>query len=125
MPFSEQVKPLWDKSPLTLMQLAEHCNISESSASRYINGKTTPPADIAEKMLLLLGGTAAPAGEERDTALTLRHVQEIYEKQLEMIRADHEKEVSGLRRDKVWMLRAIIALFLFIIWESSPICTMA
>ena len=76
MAFYEQVKPLWDKSKLTLAQVAEICNISESSASRYLNGKVNPPADVAEKILDILGGSATEKeGDEMQTAL--QHIREI------------------------------------------------
>ena len=39
MTFSERAKPLKNKGNLTLKQIAEACNISESMVSRYINGQ--------------------------------------------------------------------------------------
>ena len=115
MPFSDRVKPLWDKSDLTLQQLAELCNISESSASRYLNGKVNPPADIAEKMLELLGG-ASPAEGEKDMQMPLQHIREIYEAQIASMKADYANHISDLRRDKTWMFRAIIVMFGVIVY---------
>ena len=112
MSFSEQIKPLWDKTELTLQQVAERCNISESSASRYINGKINPPADIAEKMLLVLGGEPmASKGESANMTVAIQQIREIYEKELETIRALHDNQIESLNRDKLWMFRAIIVLF--------------
>ena len=112
MSFSEQIKPLWDKTELTLQQVAERCNISESSASRYINGKINPPADIAEKMLLVLGGEPmAVKGESANMTVAIQQIREIYEKELETIRALHDNQIESLNRDKLWMFRAIIVLF--------------
>ena len=112
MSFSEQIKPLWDKTELTLQQVAERCNISESSASRYINGKISPPADIAEKMLLVLGGEPmAVKGESANMTVAIQQIREIYEKELETIRALHDNQIESLNRDKLWMFRAIIVLF--------------
>ena len=112
MSFSEQIKPLWDKTELTLQQVAERCNISESSASRYINGKINPPADIAEKMLLVLGGEPmAIKGESANMTVAIQQIREIYEKELETIRALHDNQIESLNRDKLWMFRAIIVLF--------------
>lgn len=115
MAFSERVKPLWDKSELTLAQLAELCNISESSASRYLNGKVNPPADIAEKILEVLGG-ASPVEGEKEMQSVVQHVREIYEAQIASMQADHISRVEDLRRDKTWMFRAIIVLFGVIIY---------
>lgn len=122
MPFSERVKPLWDKSELTLAQLADHCNISESSASRYLSGKINPPADIAEKILEMLGGAppAAPEEkgkkEEKEMQSTIQHIREIYTAQIATLQAEHDSRVSDLQKDKVWMFRAIIVLFVVLLY---------
>ena len=117
MTFAEQVKPLWDKTELTLQQLAERCNISESSASRYINGKTIPPADVAEKMLQILGGGPIVArGESENMNIAIQQIREIYEKEIETLRTVHDSQLASLYRDKVWMFRAIVVLFCFIVY---------
>ena len=126
MPFASQVKPLWDKSELTLDQLAELCNISASSASRYINGKVNPPADIAEKILVVLGG-AVPVEGEKEMQTIVQHIREIYDRQIAAMQehhaaqiasmqADHDSRVADLRRDKAWMFRAIIVMFGVIVY---------
>ena len=105
MPFCERVKPLWDKSDMTLAQLADLCNISESSASRYLNGKISPPADIAEKILEVLG-EAPPAKGDSDMQITIQNIREIYEAQIASMKADHTSRIEDLRRDKTWMRSA-------------------
>lgn len=137
MPFASQVKPLWDKSELTLAQLADLCKISESSASRYLSGKVNPPADIAEKILEALGAPP-PAEGDKDMQTIVQHIREIYEAQIGTMRehhaaqiatmrehhtsqiaamqADHASRVEDLRRDKVWMFRAIIVLFVVVLY---------
>ena len=126
MPFVSQVKPLWDKSGLTLAQLADLCNISESSASRYLSGKVIPPADTAEKILEVLGAPPQ-AGGEKEMQTTVQHIREIYEAQIGTLRehhasqiaamqADHASRVEDLRRDKLWMFRAIIVLFVVMLY---------
>ena len=115
MAFYEQIKPLWDKSEMTLLQLAEQCNISESSASRYLNGKVTPPADVAEKMIEILGGTAAPKGDTEMQSV-VQHIREIYEAQIAMMQASHATEVAALNRDKRWLALFILVLFGVIVY---------
>lgn len=125
MPFSERVRPLWDKSELTLAQLADRCNISESSASRYLSGKINPPADIAEKILEMLGGAPPATPEEKgekEMQSTIQHIREIYTAQIATLQAEHASRVQDLQRDKVWMFRAIIVMFgviLYIFADAS------
>ena len=101
MPFLKQVKPLWDRSPLTLAELAELCGISESSASRYINGKVSPSADLAERILQVLGGTSEPAktppeAQIAHTSLTM-HLREIYQAQIATLQENHANQLSTLQ----------------------------
>ena len=109
MPFRDQIKPLWDKSELTLAQLAEICNISESSASRYLNGKVAPPVDVAEKIIAVLGGdNKTKEGHEMQSVV--QHIREIYEAQIHAMEANHASRVADLQRDKRWMAVAIVVL---------------
>ena len=115
MSFFEQVKPLWDKSELTLAHLAEICNISESSASRYLNGKVNPPADVAEKILILLGGPAPVNGGD-DMQTVVREIREIYEAEISLLRADHAEQISALNKDKKYLAIFAVVLFAVIIY---------
>lgn len=110
MAFHEKVKPLWDRSTLTLAQLADLCNISESSACRYITGKTTPPADIAEKMLIVLEEPVPPKGGQ-DPASMVQQIREIYEAQIALLRAEHTSQLASLRRDKLFLFFAAMTMF--------------
>lgn len=115
MPFREQIKPLWDRSELTLAQVAECCNISESSASRYLNGKVTPPVDIAEKIIAVLGGeNVTKEGQEMQSMV--QHIREIYEAQIDDLQEEHNKHVAELQRDKRWMAIFIFILFAVIVY---------
>ena len=111
MPFREQIKPLWEQSELTLAQIAEICNTSESSMSRYLNGKITPPVDIAEKIIAVLGGENVTKGGQ-DMQSMIQNIREIYEKQIATMEADHASQVKGLQRDKAWLFGALIVMFL-------------
>lgn len=42
------------EKPLTLREIGEQCNVSESMVSRYISGTVKPPDDVAEKILEVL-----------------------------------------------------------------------
>lgn len=106
MTFSERVKPLKDKSSLTLAAIAAECNISESMVSRYINGKVMPPADIAEKMLTLLG-EAGPAPKKEDT-----NMGEV----IDRITAMYEAQIRMLQREKHVLAGMVVILFIVIIY---------
>ena len=118
MAFYEQVKPLWDKSEMTLAQLAELCNISESSASRYLNGKINPPADTAERILSALGGAVAPTEKKGDQEMQIvvQHIREIYEAQIAIMQSNHASRVEELRKDKLWLAGFIFVLFCVIVY---------
>lgn len=106
MTFSERAKPLKDKSSMTLAEIAEECNISESMVSRYINGKIVPPADIAEKMLELLGGAAPERKQESDDmGIVIDRISEMYENQIKV-----------LQREKYVLAGLVIVLFIVILY---------
>ena len=52
--FSEKARAMRMKSPLTLREIGEQCNVSESMVSRYISGTVKPSDDVAEKILEVL-----------------------------------------------------------------------
>lgn len=140
MPFIEQVKRLWPESDLTLAQLAEICNISESSASRYLNGKIMPPVDVAEKIIAVLGGDnhtkegqdmqsvvqhfremyetqlAAMQEEQIKSNAEAQHIREIYEAQITSLKTDHTTHVAELQRDKRWMAVFIAVMFVVLVY---------
>lgn len=115
MPFREQIKPLWEQSELTLAQIAEICNTSESSMSRYLNGKITPPVDIAEKIIAVLGGENVTKGGQ-DMQSMIQNIREIYEKQIATMEADHARQVAGLQRDKAWLFAVMLVMFAVIVY---------
>ena len=115
MPFVEQVNALWKESRLTLAQLAELCDISESSASRYINGRVNPPADVAERIMEVLNESKprqrepepvkeAPREPVRET-ITIRQLHEVYEAQ-----------IADLRRDKQILFITLLVLTALLVY---------
>ena len=99
MPFTEEIKNRFKESKLTLAQLAELCDISESSASRYVNGKISPPTDVAERILEVLK-ESKPKG-----TTTARPLHEIYEAQ-----------IADLKNDKKWLFIALMAMTALVVY---------
>lgn len=101
MPFLKQVKPLWDRSTLTLAELAERCNISESSASRYLNGKISPPADVAELILQVLGADivtpAAPEEKPATSVPPVLQIWEVYKDEIVTLQENHARHIAHLQ----------------------------
>lgn len=145
MPFLTQVKPLWDRSTLTLAELAEKCNISESSASRYLNGKIVPPADIAERILEVLGVdiVTPPTPENKQQAAVspvppVLQIWEVYKDEIndlkqyhahhiETIQASHAShmaalkenytsQISDLKRDKRALYMTMLIMFCLLVY---------
>lgn len=113
MPFLKQVTPLWEKSPLPLKELAALCNISESSASRYLNGKVSPPADVAERILeVLVAHAASPAAPEETpppVAPSASQICEVYKDQIATLQATHASHISTLQADHAAHIAALQA----------------
>ena len=111
MPFLTQVKPLWDRSTMTLAEVAEQCNISESSASRYLNGKIVPPADIAERILQVLGADiiSTPAPEEKPAVAVPSALQiwDVYKEEINTLQATHANHMATLQMSHASHIAAI------------------
>ena len=113
MTFSERAKPLKEKSRLTLSDIAEACNISESMVSRYINGSVVPPEDIARKILAFLEEGAQSnkeGGEDMQAALAV--VREIYEERIKDLWknvSDLKEQIRHEKREK-WIFFALLTL---------------
>lgn len=112
MTFSERAKPLKDKGKITLKQIADACNISESMVSRYLNGVVVPPEDIARNILEVL----QLAADAEPQAAPLPDLASFYMSALESQRAAYESSLSDARTDKRrWFIVAII-LIVFIMF---------
>lgn len=101
MPFVAKVKPLWDRSTMTLAELAAKCNISESSASRYLNGRISPPADIAELILEVLSAdiVTTPAPEDKPATVTppVLQIWEVYKDEIDTLQANHANHIATIQ----------------------------
>ncbi len=119
MTFSERAKPLKDKSVMKLNEIAAACNISESMASRYINGSVIPPEDVARKMLEFLGAeTDKTTEEETDMQTALAMLREVYEARIEDIFkniSDLKEQINHEKREKwiFFVLLAVVVVFVF------------
>ena len=86
---------------MTLAQLAERCNISESSASRYLNGKVVPPADVAERILQELGteimANTAPEDKPPMATPPVLQIWEVYQEEINTLQAYHKNHVEMLK----------------------------
>ena len=114
MPFLTKVKPLWDRSSLTLAELAERCNISESSASRYLSGKIVPPADVADLILEILGAeivTTSTSEEKPQAAVPpvtpVLQIWEVYKAEIDTLQVNHAHYVETIQANHASHMAAI------------------
>ena len=71
--FSEKARAMRMKSPLTLREIGEQCNASESMVSRYISGAVKPPDDVAEKILDVLRNSE----QDDDRGIYAAHIDDL------------------------------------------------
>ena len=71
--FSEKARAMRMKSPLTLREIGEQCNVSESMVSRYISGAAKPPDDVAEKILEVLRNSE----QDDDRGVCAAHIDDL------------------------------------------------
>ena len=93
--FSEKARAMRMKSPLTLREIGEQCNVSESMVSRYISGAVKPPDDVAEKILEVLRNS-----EQYDN-------RGIY--------AAHIDDMRRLIRQQQWEKRVLFGVLVFLL----------
>lgn len=108
MTFAERAKPLKEKRNITLRQIAEACNISESMVSRYLNGLVVPPEDVASNILYFLQDAVA---DESPALAQPPDMASVYASLLEGQRAMYEAALADAREDKRrWFLIAVILI---------------
>ena len=61
--FAKAAKELKEETRVTLREIAATCNSSESMVSRYINGQSEPPPDIADAIMQMLRSEKAAQDE--------------------------------------------------------------
>lgn len=104
MTFSEKAKSLKDKSHLTLSEIAAACNVSESMVSRYINGQTIPPEDVARKIIDFLSAAIPKDTTMDNRQMLLYMIRDVYEARLADMQ-DTVDELKGQHQLKEALLR--------------------
>ena len=95
MNFSEKARAMRMKSPLTLREIGEQCNVSESMVSRYISGAAKPPDDVAEKILEVLRNSE----QDDDRGIYAAHIDDLRRyATLEAVWFSHDP----MRRECLW-----------------------
>lgn len=120
MTFAERAKPLKEKSKLTLLEIAAACNISESMASRYINGQNIPPEDIARKMLDLLEAATHTEPKSNGARPELLIIRDTYEARIADMKANVAdlKEQLRIEKKEKWIfftLLVVVIAFVFML----------
>ena len=89
--FLERLRTLKDKSGMTTKQIAEKCDIPESTVTRIFSGKTPNPTIITVMaMVKAMGGTAADIFDDNAQVNTIPAVpqsvlNEVEQKNLEIV----------------------------------------
>ena len=116
--FLERLRVLKDKSGLTTKQIAEKCDIPESTVSRIFSGKTPNPTIITVMaMTKAMGGTAADIFDDNaqvNTSLTVPQVvlTDIEQKNL---------EITELYKDIIKSKDKTIKLLTFVLLGVSSV----
>lgn len=121
MDFTSEFQRRKAASGKSAKEIAEDCALSESTIFRYLNGKSVPPADIAQKILDYLG--------EFEEPLSVQMLCDVYERrisaQAEMIsqlRVDHEKDLHRLRMERFFLfgtLLVFMAVIVYLVIDAS------
>lgn len=117
MPFANRAKKLKNQSGVTLRQLSEAVNVSESTLSRYLNGSIIPPEDIAHRIMEFLQAEAAESaiehatqGDMEDMHSALESIKTIYESRI----TDLWKIIDDLKRSRRVLSIALTVTIIFI-----------
>lgn len=117
MPFANRAKKLKNQSGVTLRQLSEAVNVSESTLSRYLNGSIIPPEDIAHRIMEFLQAEAAESaiehatqGDMEDMHSALESIKTIYESRI----TDLWKIIDDLKQSRRALSIALTVAIIFI-----------
>lgn len=88
--FAKAAKELKEETRVTLREIAATCNSSESMVSRYINGQSEPPPDIADAIMQMLRAEKATQDERAMRSNTTlaqleesqNHLEEAYKQRI-------------------------------------------
>ena len=125
MPFANRAKKLKNQSGVTLRQLSEAVNVSESTLSRYLNGSIIPPEDIAHRIMEFLQAEAAESaiehatqGDMEDMHSALESIKTIYESRI----TDLWKIIDDLKRSRrvLSIALTVTIIFIFVLFTVTP-----
>lgn len=118
--FLERLRALKDKSGLTTKQIAEKCDIPESTVTRIFSGKTPNPTIITVMaMVKAMGGQAADIFDDNAQVNTIPAVPqsvltEVEQKNLE-ITALYEKMLASKDKYIRFLAGALIGIALLLV----------
>mgnify|MGYP002710949079 FL=1 len=117
MDFVSDFQRLKDSSGKTVKEIAEACDLSESTITRYLSGKNAPPVDVAEGILKYLSESVPDEPERSDVPFRMVLIlSELYKRQIAELRADHEKDARKAEVRFYVMLGLVVVLTAIIIY---------
>lgn len=117
MTFAARAKALKEQSKMTLLEIATACNISESMASRYINGQNIPPEDIARKMLEVMSAAVPTNHHKNTTDADIIAICSAFEERIDDMRAnisDLKNQLRLEKREKRILFYLVITIIMFV-----------
>lgn len=96
MDFMSALQKSKEKSGKSAREIAEACGLSDSTVARYLSGKSTPPIDIAQKILQYLDDAAPEGGLADGENITIPAW--VYRKQINDMREDHQNTLKHMTR---------------------------
>lgn len=117
MDFVSDFQRLKDSSGKTVKEIAEACDLSESTITRYLNGKNAPPVDVAEGILKYLSESVPDESQPEGVSFQMvLLISELYKRQIAELRADHEKSARKAEVRFYVMLGMVVVLTAIIIY---------
>lgn len=121
--FAKAAKELKEETRVTLREIAATCNSSESMVSRYINGQSEPPPDIADAIMQMLRAEKAAQDERamrNNTTLaqleeSQNHLEEAYKQRIAGLLKHLEYERKQKRIFSIALLATLFGVIVFLL----------
>lgn len=118
--FAKAAKELKEETGVTLREIAATCNSSESMVSRYINGQSEPPPDIADAIMQMLRAEKAAQDERAMRSNTTLaqledHLEEAYKQRIAGLLKHLEYERKQKRIFSVALLATLFGVIVFLL----------
>ena len=121
MQFHHRAKALKLRKGLTAKAVAEACDVTESTLSRYLKGASVPPEDIARKIMQYLNSQPDKKIDENmgeDMQAVIDIIRSLYEGRIADLkdiianmRTEHAEGRKFARRER-WVLLGLVAVLL-------------